>query len=428
MALAIKQPDEDGTNKLLKLLVRTRPSGYGKNMKTVYCVTKDEEGNLRIPLSLSIILWIIKIPDYIQLPRYKIDNKIVLGEGGRDYQITTYNRLVDVILKDRCTFLSLYCGGGKTVMACKLFCDLGLVTAVVTDSTVIYPQWISYLQKNTSAVVVGIDSPVSVLPQANIYVMMITAVYKMHPKTLENIKLLIVDEATYFMTPKRIPGLLNFTPCYTLGLCAEVRRSDGMEIFLPYLFGSTVIREISENPFTVYRVDTKFKPVVQNMRWTGRMDWNVLLKSLADNEERNKLFIELCLKLKENKIIIGTKRKKQAQYLHDKLKELGESVAILMENMKTFPPCRILIGIYQKMGKGVDVKNLCEAWEGDVFDVAILALDIVNPEQFVGRVFRHNNPVVYDFVDDNSTLKKHFSESREPWYRQRNGQIIKTIM
>ena len=230
------------------------------------------------------------------------------------------------------------------------------------------------------------------------------------------------------MTPKRIPALLNFTPCYTLGLCAEVKRTDGLHSFLPYFFGNKVIRKISDSPFTVYRVETKFKPTVRQMRWSGRMDWNELLKSLADDENRNQLFIDLCIKLKDSKIILGTKRKKQARYIHDKLKEAGESVALLIEDSKNFPQCRILIGIYAKLGKGVDVKNLCLDWEGDVFDTAIMALDLVNPEQFVGRVFRHPTPVVYDFVDDNSTLKRHFDEERSKWYQSRQGRIVKMIL
>jgi hypothetical protein len=432
MALAIKYPGDAGATELMKMLVKERPTGFGKTSKIIYAIMRDEEGNLRIPVALCKQLWNLVLPDYLQLPRYKIDNKIEIGAEGRNDQIPIYQRLTESIVKDRYTFLSIYCGFGKSVIATKLACELGLITGFATDSTLIFPQWVNYLKKNTNAVVAAIDSPVEVLPPAHFYVFMITACGKMHPKILEPIKLLIVDEATYFMTPKRVPALMHFTPSYTLGLCAEVKRDDRMECFLPYFFGTTLIREISQKPFLVYRVDTPFKPTFQMMRYTGRPDWNLVLKSLADNEERNNIFIKLCLKLKTSKIIIGTKRKKQAQYIHDKLKEAGESVALLMENAKNFPPCRILIGIYGKMGKGVDPKNLCLAWEGDVFDVAIFGLDLVNPEQFVGRVFRHKNPIIYDFVDDLSTLRKHFeSEAKEKpgrivWYKSRNGTVIHT--
>ena len=201
-----------------------------------------------------------------------------------------------------------------------------------------------------------------------------------------------------------------------------------MHVFLPYFFGPTVIRRISDQPFTVYRVETPYKPVVQYQRWNGKPDWNALLESIADNQERNEDIIYLCQSIPESKIIIGTKRKTQANYIFERLKSLGEKVGLLIEDADTIPQCRILVGIYAKMGKGVDVKNLCPDWEGDVFDVGILAADMCNPEQFAGRVFRANNPVLYDFVDDNSTLRKHFDKDRMPWYTSRKGIIVKTII
>ena len=206
--------------------------------------------------------------------------------------------------------------------------------------------------------------------------------------------------------------------------------------FLPFFFGNTVIRQISTKPFTVYRVETRYKPVVKNMRWgRGRLDWNEILRSLAENRQRNDDIVNLCLSLTEGRIIVGTKRKNQARYIHKQLLAKGENVALLIENDKSFPNCKILIGIYAKMGKGMDTRNLCEDWEGDVFNIAILALDLGDPEQFVGRVFRHNNPVIYDLVDDFSSLRTHFDgdssrskKGRKDWYLARNGVIERILL
>jgi hypothetical protein len=111
------------------------------------------------------------------------------------------------------------------------------------------------------------------------------------------------------------------------------------------------------------------------------------------------------------------------------LAELGENVALLIEKSKTIPQCRILVGIYAKMGKGVDVKNLCPEWEGEVFDAAILAADMCNPEQFCGRVFRaKTTPTIYHFVDDYPTLRKHFDKDCQPWYLSRNAVIHRTVI
>jgi len=447
MALAIKIPQQNVLDIILTNLTRKIPVGVGNKTEDLYCVTKDTQGHLRIPLGFAKQLWNLKLLTYANLPRRQIDCKIELGwsEDGidRSYQIPTYTKLTETIVNFNMAFLSLYCGGGKTILAIKLFAELGLKSAVLTDSTLIFPQWVKVAKEKTNARVCEIKSFAKFtekhgnkLPDADIYIIMVKTSQKLHPSILEPIKFLIVDEATYFMTPTYIPAILNFTPAYTLGLCAEVKRTDGAHVFLPFLFGTNVIRQISSRPFMVYRVETDYYPKIEPAGYGRRgCNWNVLLDSLSNNKQRNDDIVKmtqipLC---KNGRIIIGCKRKSQVKYIYEELVKLGESTAMLMEDAKTFPQCRILVGIYQKMGKGVDVKNLCESWEGEVFNIAILAIDLGKPEQFVGRIFRHNNPIVFDFVDCYSTLRKHFynetkKSGRKVWFLARNAKIVYTTL
>jgi len=429
MAYVIPIPPDPATlDGLLKLLIREKPVNMGADSEKMYGLVRDEHNNLRIPFGLAKSLWNVQSHQLHQLPRKAIQTTIELGSGGREYQIATYNALCDLMLKQHVAYLSLYCGAGKTIIASKLICDMGIKAAVITETALIFPQWLHVFRTQTNAVVHGIASPVEQLPEGDVYIIMAEAARKMHPSILAGIQLLVVDEALYFMTTNRIPSMLNFTPSYVLGLCAEVKRDDGMHCFLPYFFGHNMIRRISQKPFTVFRIETNYKPIVSYARYSGKVDWNTVLDSISENEERNNDIVYLCQTQPDSKIIIGTKRKEQARELYRKLKEAGENVALLIENMKTIPQCRILVGIYSKMGKGVDVKNLCPLWEGEVFDACILAADNCKPEQFVGRVFRHDNPVVYDFVDDYSTFRSHFTKKRLPWYKSRKGTIVNTVI
>ena len=436
MALTLGPLDSKNLNLILTHLKHTRRINFGKDKEDIYCMVKDENNNIRVPFSFARQLWGIDSLNYTELPRKQIECKIELGFGGRDFQIPIYNKLVEDILANKCSFLSLHCGAGKTILAVKLFSDLGLKTAVLTDGTLIFPQWVNVLKSQTNANVVSVEGKKKLingkLPDGDIYVMMVDIARKMHPSTLKHIDLLIVDEATYFLTPTRIPAILNFTPSYVLGLCAEVKRDDGCHKFLPHIFGTNPIRKISDSEFIVYRVETKYKPTIKHQYGRRGPDWNTVINSLSTNRKRNDDIIKLCLSL-DGKIIIGTKRKSQAKYIHKQLEAAGESTALLIEKAKTFPQCRILVGIYAKMGKGVDTKNLCQEWEGEVFNIAILAMDLCKPEQFVGRIFRHHNPIVYDLVDDNSTLRKHFdgngkTKGRKHWYLARNAIIKKMLL
>ena len=429
MAYSIKCPTDTATiNTLLSILVKEKPVNMGESKEKVYGLTKDDQSNLRIPFALSRMLWNIPLPDYTQLPRKQFACNIVLGHDGKDFQIPLYAQMVKSMLETRTAYMALACSSGKTMLAIKFAAELGVKAAIVTDATLIFPQWVKVIKECTNMKVAEIKSPLDKLPEADFYVFMITAAGKMHPSVLKDIHLLICDEALYLLTPTRIPALLNFSQFYSLGACAEYKREDGMHAFLPLFWGSNMIKRISDTPFTVYRVETPYKPTVQYQRRTGKVDWNLVLESIAENEERNMDIVALCRSLPDSKIIIGCKRVEQATTLHNKFLELGESSALLVRNAKKFPQCRILVGIYSKMGKGVDVKNLCPDWEGDVFDVAILAADICNPEQFVGRVFRHKNPVIYHLVDDYSTFRKHFERDCQPWYISRQGTINKMAL
>ncbi len=65
---------------------------------------------------------------------------------------------------------------------------------------------------------------------------------------------------------------------------------------------------------------------------------------------------------------------------------------------------RFLIGTSAKIGTGFDFDKL---------DTLLLAADVVEYYiQFIGRIMRKDdvNPIIFDLVDNNKTLQKHYSE------------------
>ena len=112
------------------------------------------------------------------------------------------------------------------------------------------------------------------------------------------------------------------------------------------------------------------------------------------------------------------KRVSQGEYLCNKLRETGENVTSLYGNNQLFDEsARILIGTCQKVGVGFDHPKL---------DTLMLAADIEEYfVQYLGRVFRikDTEPVVFDLVDDNGILKKHFKTRRGVY--QTHGGVVK---
>jgi superfamily II DNA or RNA helicase len=99
---------------------------------------------------------------------------------------------------------------------------------------------------------------------------------------------------------------------------------------------------------------------------------------------------------------------------------MGESVTTLLETEQEFDKdARILIGTTSKCGTGFDHPKL---------NALLLASDM--DEYFIqalGRIFRkidEETPVVFDLIDKNRVLYKHF-ESREEVYKE-VGAVFET--
>ena len=115
--------------------------------------------------------------------------------------------------------------------------------------------------------------------------------------------------------------------------------------------------------------------------------------------------------------MILVKRVSQGEYLLNTLISYGEHTTSLLGNNQTFDrEARILIATGQKCGTGFD---------HDKLDTLVLASDFEEYfVQYLGRIFRKRDtePIVYDFVDKNGILEKHF-KTRKEIYTEHGGTI-----
>ena len=329
-------------------------------------------------------------------------------------------------------FLSLYCGFGKTVLTIKACCDLGYKPFVLTYSTTVYIQWIEAFKEFTNGKVEGLTKVVDVLPEADFYICMVSLAEKLDFSILKTVGIVVIDEAHGFCTPIRSQTILKFTPLYRIGLSATPKRNDGLEKALPLIFGPSNIIHISKKPFTVYRVNTLFKPIIEIVRFgkfKGRPNWDKVITSISNNLDRNVWICHLVQSKPNHKTLILCKRLEQVDCLYNLLLEKKESVQKVKAGITKYKSCRVLIGTFAKISVGFDEKGSCIDFDGERINMVILACDIGTAEaleQSVGRSFRSDSPEIYDIVDDYSTFKKHFKEERLPWYTSRQA-ILHTL-
>jgi superfamily II DNA or RNA helicase len=119
----------------------------------------------------------------------------------------------------------------------------------------------------------------------------------------------------------------------------------------------------------------------------------------------------------EHCFLILCKRVSHAKKLEKMLTDIDIDVTSLVGVKRSFDTnARVLVATVQKAGVGFDHPKL---------NALMIAADVEQYFiQYLGRVFRteHGSPLIFDFVDDFRTLKKHFS-SRSAVYRKHGGTI-----
>ena len=336
----------------------------------------------------------------------------------RDEQIIVKKEALGKLSNKGCTILSLHTGFGKTILAINLACNIKLKTLIIVNKIVLIKQWEESILKFCPTSLVQKLTTKSKMKDADFYIMNAMNIEKMGRKFYENIGLVVCDEAHLLVAETLSKSLQYLTPRYLLALSATPYRLDGLNKLLDLYFGEDkIIREMSREHI-IYKVNTGIEIEMELVESTGKVNWGAVLKDQSENEERNELIIKIIRKFNDRNFLVLCKRVEQAQYLFNKLKELGEYTDNLIGSKQDFDrDCRILVGIHQKVGTGFDWAKA---------DALLLATDLdAYFIQSLGRVFRKKDtvPIVFDLVDKNFILTKHF-KNRAETYEKVGGKIV----
>jgi len=332
-------------------------------------------------------------------------------------QKTVAKQAIMYLKAHRTVLLSLYCGFGKTISAIYLACVAKLKTCVIVHRTVLIDQWIESIEKFSTAKVQVLEGKTTIDPEADFCLINPLLAGKKNPEFFEEFGMLICDEVHVLCADVFSRAILRFTPKYLIGLSATPQRDDGMDKILDICFGTEArIKRIMQCHFNVYDLRTGLKPTFEyNVQ--GKINWNSLLDSLIENDIRNQTIAEIAQLYQDRTILILTKRVEHCRDLVDRLKKLDQSVTTMTGSSRKYDKtARILVSTFSKLGVGFDDKRL---------NMLILACDIVNVEQYAGRVFRtyeERPPVIIDLIDDHGTLKTHWYTRRQ-WYLSRGAEI-----
>jgi superfamily II DNA or RNA helicase len=348
---------------------------------------------------------------------YKSIDVPFIGEL-REHQKEVKSEAIKLLNTHGTTIISCYPGFGKTLSAIYLSSKIKLQTLIIINLLVLKDQWIESIHKVCPSATVSFLVPGS-RPDFDADFLIVNAinVCKFDRKSFSTIGTVIVDEVHLIMSEVLSKSLFYICPKYLLGLSATPYRQDGMDILLTLFFTEHRIVRKMYRKHTVYRITTGIQPEMEYDR-DGKVNWNSIIESISNNAERNDKIVNVICNHSSRNFLVLCKRVSQARYIYDKLIELGESASLYVEKSTTFDKdARILVGTIKKLGVGFDHQKL---------DTLFAAVDLESYFiQYLGRIFRTPDgvePVVFDMLDDNSILKRHY-KSREKVYKETGGTI-----
>jgi superfamily II DNA or RNA helicase len=336
----------------------------------------------------------------------------------REEQIIVKKEALEKLSTKGCTILSLYTGFGKTILAINLSCNIKLKTLIIVNKLVLIKQWEESILKFCPTALIQKLTAKSKIQDADFYIMNAMNVEKMGRKFYQSIGNVICDEAHLLVAEILSKSLQYLTPRYLIALSATPYRLDGLNKLLDLYFGEDKIIRDMNREHIIYKVNTGIEIEMELVESTGKVNWGAVLKAQSENEERNDLIIKIIQEFKDRNFLVLCKRVEQSTYLFKKLKDLGEYTDNLIGTKQDFDRnCRILVGIHQKVGTGFDWAKA---------DALLLATDLDSYFiQALGRIFRKKDtlPIVFDLVDKNFILTKHF-KNRVEVYEKVGGKIV----
>jgi superfamily II DNA or RNA helicase len=409
----ISNEQREKINNELKITIQNK---FGPP-KYIYPYDLDDEDNLTLPFAYGATQ--IKIP---RKKREEFTNfKIKFTGQLRPEQQEIKKEAINILNKLGSIIISLYTGGGKTITSINIAASIGFKILVIVNKLVLIKQWEESINNFCPDAIVQKLTPKSILNEdAHFYIVNAINVPKFTKNFFSDIGTLIIDESHLILAETLSKSLHCIQPRYLIALSATPYRVDGLNQLFDLYFGPYKVVRQMYRQHTVYKIETGFRPEVEISEKTGRINWGVVLDSQANDENRNNLIVKISKKFSNRNILILTKRITQAEYLYKKILESGEYVTSLFGSNQEFDKnARILIGTTSKCSTGFDHAKL---------DTLILSCDMDQYfMQSLGRIFRvpDNEPIVFDLVDNNPILKKHY-KSREEVYKSVGG-IIKNF-
>lgn len=313
--------------------------------------------------------------------------------------------------------LSLFCGGGKTVLALYLASHFKKKTLIVVHKDFLLTQWKEEIENFLPMARLGLikQSKVHVKDKDIVIASLQSLAMRDYPsEVFEEFGMVIIDECHHMGAEVFSRALPKITCRIMLGLSATLSRNDGMsKVFYWYLgkpvfqqkkrtdVGTKVVMYSYYNPHPDYGRE-------QSFRKDGRKILKIpnMISSMCSFEHRNETILDILTNIlkteSKRQTIILSERISQLRTLEQmihkkKLGSVGYYIGGMSANeLAKSTECNIILASYQMSSEGMNIPTL---------NTLILASPISSVEQSIGRIQRQKptervyRPLVIDVWD-----------------------------
>lgn len=307
-------------------------------------------------------------------------------------QQTLVDQALDILKQKSSILLTVFCGGGKTVMILHLLAQIGLPVLILVPKVALINQWHARIKQFCPTLQYHIQTG------------------RKTPPT--NYPVLVLDEAHQLFSPQNFQTILKVYPDFLIGATATPWRPNEIDKFKWFFADQLTFARPPINS-TVWVLQSRLKPPIK-LNATGRLDWNELLNWQATDLTRTAQIIDACRKAPTPQLIL-IKRLVAANLLNFDPAST-QLICGTDHSIEIRPTTKYVIATFSKLGTGFDFSK---------FKTLVLTSDVVEYfEQFAGRVLRSQDgdALFIDVVDDFSPLWTHF-HARTKFYNALGANI-----
>lgn len=380
------------------------------------------------------------LPDEIRIPPGD-DIKLIFTGRLREHQIEP----VDVVMKSLYNkgggILSLWCGSGKTTLACCIISNLHKKTFVLVHKDFLMNQWIDRITTFLPGARIGkIQGTIVDINDKDIVIGMVQSIaLKEYPiGTFDSFGFLILDEAHRVPSKEFSRSFTKIQCPYMLALSATPTRIDGLTKVLKWFVGDIIYEKKSKITTNAVVRCISFKsdnPKYKNeiVGYLGKINYAAMINQLVNYIPRIRAIATVLVQLvrEENRqVLVLSDRKELLKDLDAIMCKENISSGLYIGGMKqeqlTLSGSKsVILATYPMAAEGLDIATI---------DTICLATPKTRIEQASGRirvqtmdsVDMRKSPLIIDWIDDFSIFTSQ-ARQRMLFYKKKGYRVENRI-